>query len=176
MSGFKPRTRKVELFQGDWDQVLEEAAKAVEDARSASEVRTLGEIPEVARLAAEHDRLREEAIADLVVVTLRALSRREWSEMVAANPPRTGEDVPEHIRKADESLGVNDQALGDVLVPASIVTIEPQMSVADLLDNISSAQFDLLYGHAFALNRGTGADPKAAPRLAPSPNSSGTAN
>ena len=97
-------------------------------------------------------------------------------KLVAKHPPRTDEDIPEHVRKHDATLGVNDQALGDDLVPLSIAAIEPDMPIADLLDNISSAQFDLLYGHAFALNRGTGADPKAAPRLALSPSSNGTAN
>lgn len=177
MSAFKPRTRKVELFQGDWEQRLEDAARAVEVARTKAEPRSLDEpSSEVDRLAAEHDALREEAINDRVVVTLQALGRKAWSDVVAENPPRTGDDVPEAVRKADESLGVNDLALGEALVPLSIVAVEPEMSVDDLLDSISSAQFDLLYGHAFALNRGTGADPKAAPRLAPSPSSNGTGN
>lgn len=177
MSGFKPRTRKVELYQGDWDQRLDEAKRAAEEARDRDEVRSLDEAEsEADRLARVHDDLREQAIEDRVVVTLQALGRRQWSEMVAANPPRVGDDVPEHIRKADEAIGVNDQALGEVLVPASIAGIEPDMRVDDLLEGISSAQFDLLYGHAFALNRGTGADPKAAPRLAPSQSSSGTGN
>lgn len=176
MSGFKPRTRKVELYQGDWEQRLEDARRAVEDARASGEVRTLGEPSKADLLAAEHDALREQAIEDRVVVTLKALPRRQWSELVAKHPPRIGDDVPEHVRKYDEELGVNDLALGDDLVPISIAAIEPEMPVSDLLDNISSAQFDLLYGHAFALNRGTGADPKAAPRLAHSPSSNGTEN
>ena len=110
MSGFKPRTRKVELYQGDWEQRLEDAARAVEDARASTEPRTLSEPSEAERLAAEHDALREQAIEDRVIVTLQALPRKDWSDLVAKHPPRTDEDIPEHVRKPRSAVDRRDRA------------------------------------------------------------------
>lgn len=176
MSGFKPRTWAVELYQGDWQQRIEDKARAVDKARASAPPASLGEEPEADVLAREYDALLDEAIDERVVVTLQALPRKKWAELVANNPPRSGEDVPKEVQENDANLGVNDQALGEALVPLCVVSIEPEMSKDDLLDNISSAQFDLLYGRAFELNRGVGADPKAVPRLTPSLSSSETEN
>lgn len=186
MSGFKPRTLKVPLYQEDWQQRVD-LAKAAADAaerrwrdaekRRGTEVRLMSEPPaaeaayvEYERLAAEHDEIKAQAEAEgAVVVTVQALGRRKWSELVKANPPRTGDDVPDDVRENDKTLGVNDEGLGEALVPLAIADIsDPDLSKDDLLNAISSAQWDLLYGAAFALNRSVGSDPKAAPRLRPS--------
>ena len=182
MSAFQPRTMTVTLYQGDWQQRVDDARHAAERARSRQGgiPRTLDEAPdsdEYEALAAEYERVKAEALEQGAVhVTLQALPRRKWSELVAANPPRTDESVPEAVRKNDAEWGVNDEALGEAVVPLSIAKIEPEMPVSDLIDGVSSAQWDLLYGAAFGLNRGTGSDPKAAPSLTPSPSSSETGN
>lgn len=193
MTGFQPLTHKVTLYQGDYQQRIQEAASAAElaemrlkrEREKPDQVRTLAEIPDIVTLAEEfhaaakvHDDLVAEAEAEgALVVTLRAVGRRKWSELVAAHPPRTEDDVPESVRKSDAELGVNDTALGEELLPLSIAELsDPDLQVADLLDMVSSAQFDLLYGTAFALNRGLGSDPKARPRLLPSPSTPETAN
>lgn len=180
MGKFQPRTMKVTLYQGDWQDRVDKARRAAEvaDRSKGSEVRTMGEEPEHIRLAREHDAIKAEAEAEgAVVVTIQAVHRNAWSELLESNPPRTGEEYPEHVREGDAALGVNDTALGEALVPKSIAAIsDPDMTVDDLLDGISSAQFDLLYGAAFALNRGTGSDPKDAPSLTPSLSSGATEN
>lgn len=193
MSKFKPRTATVPIYQGDWQQrigaafaaaeAMQERAKKAEKAEASSS-RTLDEASEALdlraqfeELAAEHDALVAEAVesGDRLEVTLQAQGRRKWAELVEAYPPRTGDDVPEEVRKNDAEMGVNDKAFGEALVPLSIAAIsDPEMSVDDLLDGISDAQFQLLYGTAFALNRAVGADPKAGPRLLPSQSSDAT--
>lgn len=194
MSGFQPRTVTIPLYQGDWQQRVDlarNAAMAAEqrwrDAqkRRGRETLLMGEESEAdlasdeyRQLAAEHDEVKAKAEAEgALLVTLRALPRKKWSELVKAHPPRTGDDVPEAVRKYDAEYGINDETMGDALVPLSIASLsDPDLSIDDLLDSCSSAQFDLLYGAAFALNRGTGSDPKAAPRLTPSPSSGETEN
>lgn len=176
MSAFKPRTWVVELYEGDWQQRIEDAAKAVDRARANPTPAMFGEESDVAVAEREYNALLDAAVDERVCVTLQAVGRKKWAELVETNPPRTDEAVPEDLRKGDAKLGVNDQAFGEALVPLSIVAVEPEMDKNDLLDNISSAQFDLLYGRAFELNKGVGADPKAVPRLTPSQSSSETEN
>lgn len=178
MSGFKPRTWVVELYQGDWQQRIEDAAKAVDKARAndSATPRTLSDVPDEIAAIQTYNELLDAAVDERVLVTLQAVGRKKWAELIEANPPRTDESLPEYVRKNDADLGVNDQALGDALVPLSIISIEPEMDADELLEQVSSAQFDLLYGRAFQLNRGVGADPKAVPRLTPSQSSNGTEN
>ena len=178
---FQRRTLKVPLYGGDWQQRINNALAAVaaaekkyHDAKkresTSSAPRLLHEMPESETLKvewdqriAEHDALVAEADeAGKLVVTLQALRRREWANMLAKHPPRTDESVPEDKRKMDAEIGANDDTLAEDLVPASIIDLsEPDLSVDDLLDGVSAAQWDLLYGAAFALNRDVGSAPKA---------------
>lgn len=181
---FKPRSAKVPLYSGDYQQrvdlidaEIQATKQAAERARKSNQVRLLSELPpgafedaRVAELEAEREALVTEAEAngEVTIATLQALAakdgvpgRKRWADLIKAHPPREGDDVPEATREADKRLGVNDEAFGEALVPLSIVALEPDMPVDDLLDNLSSAQFDLLYAVAFGLNRGTGSDPKA---------------
>lgn len=193
---FRPRTATVRLYQGDYQQRVAELEQIVDEAQSALDrarkqkptgPRLMHETaPDLAGLEADVDRavvalgaLRDEAEAggDVLAVTMRALPRRKWADLVKAHPPRDGDDVPEENRKSDAQLGINDETFGDALVPPSIESLsDPDLSVDDLLDAVSSAQFDQLYGTAFALNRAVGSDPKGPPRLPPSPSSNGTGN
>ena len=177
---FQRRTIKVKLYNGDWQQRIDQALKAVESAHERLEEarrverdgrpRLLTDAPESEsrsvehqQAVAEHDRLLAEAEKDgVLTVTIQALPRRKWAAMVAKHPPRTDESLPEETRENDRQLGINDDALGEDLVPACIIeTSDPDLKVDDLLDEVSSAQWDLLYGAAFAVNRGVGSSPKA---------------
>lgn len=189
---FKRRTLKVPLYSGDWQQRINQALAAVQYAEQkyldaakrenspGAPMRLMHEQPESETLKvehqqriAEHDLLVAEADADgKIIVTLEALPRRRWLALVEKHPPRTDESVPADKRKGDAELGVNDDALGEDLVPQSIIEVDPTVSVDDLLDNVSSAQWDLLYGAAFALNRDVGTAPKAL--SSHSPNSDAT--
>lgn len=179
---FQRRSLKVPLYAADWQQRINQALAAVQAAEKryldaqkresgpSAPVRTISESPastllevEHQKRIAEHDQLVAEADADgKLIVTLEALPRRRWLALIEKHPPRTDESVPEDKRRGDAELGCNDDALGEDLVPQSIVALsDPNLSVVDLLDDVSSAQWDLLYGAAFALNRDVGSAPKA---------------
>lgn len=190
---FKPRTVKVPLFGGDYQQRvdlldadLEAARTAAERAKKSTAPRTLSDdapgAPEEARvveLEAEREALVAEAEenGEVTIVTLQALSkkdgksgRRRWNDLVSEHPPRDDNDV-------DAELGVNDSTFGEVLVPLSIIDISDQeIDVDDLLDAVSSAQFDLLYAVAFSLNRGVGSSPKSLRKSPPSLSGDATEN
>ena len=144
-----PRTSTVLLFQGDDLAKIAELRKAAE--AEQSDTRLMGELS----AAQEHDEFVKEAEARAVRVVLKALGRKQWRNLVAAHPPRPNVE-------ADESLGVNDETFGEALVLASLV--EPALSgteAEEFLDSLRSADFDLLYATAFALNRFQGDAPKA---------------
>lgn len=195
---FKPRTVKIPLFSGDYQQrvdlidaELETARKAADKASKSGTPRMLhedepgtAERARIADLETEREALvtKAEDNGEVTIVTIQALSkldgvpgRKRWNALVREHPPRTEDDVPEATRKADADLGVNDDTFGEALVPLSVVGIsDDDMTVDELLDAISSAQFDLIYAAAFALNRGVGSNPKSPRRSQPSPNGDAT--
>lgn len=195
---FTPRTAKVPLFSGDYQQRVEmldadldAARKAAEKAARAIEPRMLTQGPpgeeeaaRVAELEAEREALVTEAEAngECVIATVQALGkqdgvpgRKRWSNLVAEHPPRDGEDVPEQIREGDKALMVNEESFAEALVPLSVVELsDPDIAIPDLLDDLSSAQFDLLFNVAFALNRTAGSNPKGQRRPQPSPSGGAT--
>jgi hypothetical protein len=197
---FTPRTAKIPLFSGDYQQRvemidadLETARKAAEKAKSLAVARLLSdgasgeaEDARVTELEAEREALTAEAEAngEVITVTVQALGkkdgvpgRKRWSQLVSQHPPRDGDDVPATVKEADGKLGANEESLAEALVPMSVVEVsDPNQSVEDLLDNVSSAQFDLLFIVALSLNRTAGSNPKAQRRSQPSPNGDGTEN
>lgn len=190
MSIFKPRTATLPLYGGDYQQRiydLEQQLDAAETrARKTKDAPLLlGEESEVDRLTREHDALVAEANADgRLVVTVQALRREQWNDLVQAHPPRTDESVPEERRKGDEAVGVNEETFAPALLSfdrdgrATIVdTGDPELSVAELLREVSDVQFQMLYALAFSVNRSLGSAPKARSASSrPSPNGAATAN
>lgn len=182
---FKPRSIKIPLFGGDYQQrvdlldvELDVARTAAEAAKKSTAMRMLNEDApgtsedaRVAELEAEREALVAEAEenGEVTVVTLQALSkkdgksgRRRWNDLVSEHPPRDDNE-------ADIELGINDSTFGEALVPLSIIDSSDQdLTVDDLLDEVSSAQFDLLYAVAFSLNRGVGSSPKSLRKSPPS--------
>lgn len=187
---FKPRTATLPLYGGDYQQRIAQLEQALDDAieqqRKGESLPLLnGEESEVDRLTREHDALVAEANADgCVVVTLQALRREQWADLVANHPPRTADDVPEQTRKEDAAVGVNEATFPKALLSfdedgrATIAdTGSPDLSPAELLREVSEVQFQMLYTLAFALNRSMGAAPKArGTSSAPSPSGSATGN
>lgn len=197
---FKPRTVKIPLFSGDYQQrvdlidaELKAARQAAEKAAKSTAARLITEAApgtteaaRVSALEAERAALTAEAEenGEVTIVTLQALSkdangvpgRKRWNELVRAHPPRVGDEFPESVREGDKLLGVNDETFGEALLPLSIVEIsDPELTPDDLLDEVSSAQWDLLYSAAFALNRGVGSNPKSPHSPPPSLNGDATA-
>jgi hypothetical protein len=177
---FKPRTAVVTIYTDDYlDRIrhLEQRIEAVEEAidrarkaeKSSATPRLNHEDSGVGELERQHDQLFDEyeqlvaeAEAEAVQVRLGALPRKTWRSLVTEHPPRqVGADgVTEQQARSDALSGVNDVTFKDALVPMSIV--EPAVTEDDL-EALSDIDFDRLYLAAFALNRGTVADPKASP-------------
>lgn len=152
MTTIEPRTAVVRIYFGDYlDRIrhLERRHEAAVKAE-ASAPRTLSDPSEAQALADQHAALVAEADQSSVDVTLKALGRKRWRDLVREHPPRP--DV-----KDDEAAGVNEESFADALVPLSIV--EPGLTVDDL-DAVSDVDYQRLYVSAFALNRLPAADPK----------------
>src|SRR5690606_34775721 len=72
-----------------------------------------------AEARADLERIQAEADenGDVLWVTLRALGRKTWADLVRQHPPRDGDDVPEEVRESDKQLGVNDESFGEAMLP-----------------------------------------------------------
>lgn len=109
--------------------------------------------------AAEADAFAAEAEPRGVTVVLRSVGRKRWRELVAANPPREGNEE-------DAKAGFNLDDFPEALVPACITSLggeERSFSegeMADFLDSLTPAQFDLLATAAYQLHNNLGANPK----------------
>lgn len=172
MNTITPRTATVILYQGDDAAcVAELKRRAIEARKQSGGARTADEVPEWQELAEQHEALVAEAKERAVKVTLRALGRKEWRDLVNAHPPREG-------HKGDEAVGLNESSFADDLVPASILepTFSSDAEKAYFLDSLSDIQFEELYLNAFALNRSRSADPKDGLLSALTAISDGTSN
>lgn len=121
------------------------------------ELERLGERPkqpmltgdvEAREVAKRIEAVREQMRAHTVTFTMRAMSRRRWTEFVAGHEPRKGVE-------SDQTAGFNTKTLYEALVRES--TVDPQLTDeewAHLLDEVlSDAQFETLAGAAWELNR-----------------------
>lgn len=163
-----PRTSVVTIFQGDYlDRIrhLEQRHEAALEAENAA-TRRLSDGAESNAIAEEHAALVAEAEASAINVTLKALGRKAWRELVALHPPRPEVD-------SDIAVGVNEETFKDALIAVSIV--EPELSEDDL-DAISDSDNDRLYYTAFGLNRAPASSPKALPASQKTTGSGETSN
>lgn len=148
----KPRITHVVLFQGDDFARIQDIRRDAAEALQTTPVRRVGDgLSDVDLKAAEHDAIVEEASERAITVTLQAMGRTQWRDLVLAHPARDGE-------KGDEELGFNVDELGDVLVAESLTKplSDPKFdSVAQAdawLDELSHADFQRLYSAAYVLN------------------------
>lgn len=196
MSGIKPRTARVVIYQGDdlarlteFDEAAKRAElslRAAEKAAKNAEGRTrlLSESSDEAeaviaaseahdRAKAERDEFAGEAEDRGVVIVMHAQPRKTWRGLMNEHGPRPG-------AKEDEALGVNMDTLPDALLPLSIdreqSTIEGDLG--EFLESLSDYDYyDRLFLQAFALNRGSAmADPTQRLASGPSQTSTATSN
>src|SRR5690606_22625041 len=106
--------------------------QAVEDEKRT---RLAVDKPESLDILDEHKALVEEAEKSAIHVTLSALGRKQWRELVAAHPPREGNET-------DAAVGTNEETFKEALVEASI--LDPEWLV-DSIDDLSDVDFDRLY-------------------------------
>ena len=175
----KPRTATVVIYQGDDLETLgdlrrevDRAERRVEEQRRSGAPRRDGdEIPNTQPQRDAYDAFVEEAAGRAVTVTLRALGRRRFRDLVADHPPRTStdEDGTETTHHEDAGYEVNADTFPMALltfVDGDVRTItEPEFSTSaalrDFLDDvISEGDFTSLWTTAYFLNRSPGADPK----------------
>lgn len=158
-TSFKPRTTVVTIYQGDDQERIDDLARRIENAEKAIDrskrqggTATLDEsVESPVELREELQAVTDEAEPRAIKVRLRALARKRWHALVEQHKPRAGHE-------GDAAVGVNEETFAEPLVQECIV--EPFASVAErdeFLDAISSAQFDLIYFHAFTINRAVGA-------------------
>ena len=181
MTGIKPRTARVVIYQGD-DLAhlaeLDQAATKAEVALRAAERRakntesrpalTLDEEDDSAgavidarerydEAVADRDQFAEEAEQRGVVVVLQQLGRKEWRRLRNAHPPRDG-------NSEDEVIDCNVDSMPDEAIPLSVVASESTIEgdVGAFLDSLSSHDYyNRLFMTVLALNvGGASADPK----------------
>jgi hypothetical protein len=153
------RTTRIPLYQGDDLERIEELRADLERAKHAEggPARVGDTGSGVASAKAALLAAYAEAKPRAVLVTVKALGRRQWRSLIEAHPPREGN------REDDMHGGIaNINTLQDPLVVASIT--EPEFPTPadrdDFLDALSDADFTSIFRAAFALNRVPGGDPK----------------
>lgn len=124
----------------DLERQLEEA-----DARQKASGSLAG--GERVELAQQMEDVRERMKSNTVDFRLRALPRRRWTALVAAHPPREGNE-------RDTMLGLNEETFFEAMVRECVVT--PTLDDEDwttLLDDaLSDAQWGVLVNAAWAVN------------------------
>ena len=160
-----PRTDTVIVLQGDDDEILRDLKAEVDRLEKSKPkkpitARTLADLdPEQdweADLEAardRHDAFAEEAKERGVKVILRALGRKTYRDLIAAHPPRDGNE-------GDKDFGANVDDLQEALVPlcmASPAGSNEERSA--FLDSLNEGQFGDLAIRAWQLNIGRTADP-----------------
>lgn len=146
LNGAKRPEKRIPLclrgdLQAEWEALHEEAGKAL--VASGRKLADKADPELSARIVA----VEEEMAAHTLEVTLRALPRREWLELVRDHPERPGD-------AGDKELGVNRDTFFDALVSRSIAA--PEMTgdqKAQLLEIVTDAQHGRLVSAAWDLNR-----------------------
>lgn len=206
MSIIKPRSVSKVIYQGDDIARLSELYRAAESARQfavagVEDARAGDDEPSVARQRQdEYDAFVDEAAERAVTVTLQAIGRRRFRDLMAAHPPRVvdvpgepttdadGAEVPGPVRQVthedDADYEVNTETFPDALLtyvdpdsPAVRTVASPDFAdsaavAAFLDDEIADGDYDELWVTAYHLNRLPSADPKAS-RFSPESRSSG---
>ncbi|WP_242892424.1 hypothetical protein [Actinomadura litoris] len=134
-------------LQAEWEELERELA-ALDEARDTANSFPGGESAAAREgLVEQLAKIRAEMQAHEHIVTLRALPRRQWSDLVAEHPPR--EDNAQ-----DEAVGLNNDTWPSAIISAC--AIDPPMTVEQvdqLGDVLTDAQISKLYQAAMILNR-----------------------
>lgn len=211
MTDLKPRTATVVIYQGDDLSVLAELRTAADIAERKAEAdlrvaqararadgpRRAGdpspEDPQIAYDAAvkppqdAYDAFVDEAAERATIVTLQALGRKAFRNLMRDHPPRTSETVVgdekrQVVHEDDEAWGVNTETFPDALLNYADEDDEDDRTLLEptfdsgkqrqkWLDRLADGDFEKLWATAYQLNRAVGADPKAS-RYSPAPQNS----
>lgn len=116
---------------------------------------TLGSQAQEAEIAARLTAIEAEMADEMLTLTVRALNRSAWRELVQKHPAREG-------NLGDRAIGANFQALMDEAIPAC--TVQPDLDEEDwarLNEVMSSGDYDRLATAVWEVNREGGDIPKS---------------
>lgn len=154
------QVRTVPLFIGPNDLVqrLEALEDELESARSTS----IGLESDVPRLVSEIDAVNEELAQYEFKFKVRALARREWSDLLAAHPPTKEQ------KKSGERVDFNPETFPQALLSACLV--HPKMTVEQVEElsaggdeggGLTDAQFNVLFNAAVYVSQSGVSVPKS---------------
>lgn len=154
VSDLKAKIRRPEktvplCLAGDQQAAFEQLERDLARARDKAPSGTLagGGNPEATEIARQIQALQEEMRENTEVFKFRGLTRREYSDLVKANPPteEQNEDNPE----AD----VDWEKYGVALIAACCVSHEmTEADAGELIDFLTAAQYNALFQAAQAVN------------------------
>lgn len=124
------------------DQRLAAALEADQDADSLG-----GGSADIEALAADIEQIRQKMAGSVITFRFQARDKDRWPEMIAAFPPREGNEV-------DSKYGLNFSGLMTALLHES--TVSPAMTPArwaKILKKITDGQWELLTNTLWQLNR-----------------------
>lgn len=158
------RTEQVPIFQGD-DAAIIETARQDFNRVAAAEVAPVlrqGDASPLQEAADAYDKVVADALPRAVMATVRALGRKAYRHLLAAHPPREGNDV-------DQALGFNESTFLDALLEyfdaGEKSVIKPDFatreSLVEWLDNLNDGTFTQLSEAAVRVNEDRSPDPKA---------------
>lgn len=121
-----------------------------------------------ASFQAQMDELLPRMQESTVDFRLRAVSRRRWTELVAAHPPR--KDAEGNVIRRDMLVQVNYEAFFDALIPESLIEPELDAETLRLLldEQLTFAQYEALTTLGWNLNLSDVSVPFS-PAASPSP-------
>lgn len=140
-------------LQAEW----EKAEADLVQARKAPPSEMMTGDTTILDLAATVVALEAQMLAEVVHFRLRALPRSKWAELLAAHPPKDGNDD-------DKAFGADKGAFFDEVILHSIVGVTrgdepvdfaPETDWPALADEMTDRQYSDFADAAFMLNRGT---------------------
>lgn len=162
MSILKPRATSVVIYQGDDLEEIAHRARQVKVVTQQAAVRNArwgDDDAEVQAAQAAYDAFVEEAAARAAVVTIHALNKTRFRELMAANPAR--ED-----NEDDAAYGVNVETFSTPFLRESIAKVELEdrslspSEIHELIDELPEGDWEKTFSAAYYLNRLPGADPR----------------
>lgn len=164
------RTEDVPIFQGEDDTTIEGLRQALiraEQRGRSSAPRRMGDLPEESVAKTALNEAVQEALPRAVVVTVQALGRKVYRSLVAANPPREGNELDQYQGYNTDDMAV---ALLEFHDGTERTIIAPEFASKDeavaWLDNLNDGTYSALFSAAVRCNEGGPVDPKAISELA----------
>ncbi|MGW4663177.1 hypothetical protein [Streptosporangium sandarakinum] len=141
-------------MRGDLQARFEELERQLEAARRRPESDSLaGTSGEARRIAEEMEELRQEMQRYVRVILLRALPRKQWSDLVKEHPPRKQDAPADHNRETFPVAAL------------AACSVKPRMSedkAGRLVDAVTQGQWVTLWNTVLELNGGSGEVPFSA--------------